>query len=156
MLTRGTSPRMRGKPLVSPLRAAYQRNIPAYAGKTNTGSESEESNEEHPRVCGENGYMIGEAYIRIGTSPRMRGKLTPIIGDENTSGNIPAYAGKTGRCCPQLGCRTEHPRVCGENASHPGNFDNMAGTSPRMRGKLISPTVCPEERRNIPAYAGKT
>ena len=31
-----------------------ERNIPAYAGKTNTGDKQGKQGEEHPRVCGEN------------------------------------------------------------------------------------------------------
>ena len=70
----GTSPRMRGKqgimtPVVMP-----SRNIPAYAGKTRQIIDFNESETEHPRVCGEN---RGPPTIRprpFGTSPRMRGK----------------------------------------------------------------------------------
>ena len=70
--------------------------------------------------------------------------------------NIPAYAGKTwrGRC--SCHCRTEHPRVCGENADDKILAALEGGTSPRMRGKPAEKVTVQELKRNIPAYAGKT
>ena len=132
------------------------RNIPAYAGKTMIPHAAKSLGQEHPRVCGENSADFGGCRGRSGTSPRMRGKP----GHHRSLGppprNIPAYAGKTCAAAIFRHSSAEHPRVCGENASQPGNFDSMAGTSPRMRGKPACtqlPTSC---TRNIPAYAGKT
>ena len=86
----------------------------------------------------------------------MRGKRC-APGLRRFSGrNIPAYAGKTPVMVPRKSFFAEHPRVCGENtliATVDGNDD---GTSPRMRGKLISAHGCHGITRNIPAYAGKT
>ena len=106
----------------------------------------------------------------------MRGKQD-LFGFRRLFGrNIPAYAGKPG----WLGCRhagvSEHPRVCGENyhameydggrigtsprmrENHAGDWveDRMGGTSPRMRGKRSCNSRHGADRRNIPAYAGKT
>ena len=50
----GTSPRMRGKPLQLITPRLYQRNIPAYAGKTRRHGLYQWRLQEHPRVCGEN------------------------------------------------------------------------------------------------------
>ena len=75
---RGTSPRMRGKRLVSIRSLIIRRNIPAYAGKTGHVFFVEISETEHPRVCGEN-RVSSKNFIRVsGTSPRMRGKLLLI------------------------------------------------------------------------------
>ena len=71
---RGTSPRMRGKPMIEHGRRAGARNIPAYAGKTGHGTSAEPRSEEHPRVCGENCQGRPLLKQRVGTSPRMRGK----------------------------------------------------------------------------------
>ena len=71
-------------------------------------------------------------------------------------GNIPAYAGKT---CAQRFDRAllwEHPRVCGENGPRLWRRFTPPGTSPRMRGKHVSKLHGVFDRRNIPAYAGKT
>ena len=70
----GTSPRMRGKP---PNRLRWRkavRNIPAYAGKTTSEFTVVKSEEEHPRVCGENKFLLFHLHFLYGTSPRMRGK----------------------------------------------------------------------------------
>ena len=70
--------------------------------------------------------------------------------------NIPAYAGKTlpSRRGGNLG--TEHPRVCGENLKNAWEGVKEGGTSPRMRGKPTFEKMNRVDRRNIPAYAGKT
>ena len=51
---RGTSPRMRGKRALTAIKSIGDRNIPAYAGKTNYFGSVVAEMEEHPRVCGEN------------------------------------------------------------------------------------------------------
>ena len=53
-LPRGTSPRMRGKPIGGVSDEHITRNIPAYAGKTILSVRNTPPNPEHPRVCGEN------------------------------------------------------------------------------------------------------
>ena len=91
----GTSPRMRGKRSPYCPMAKMRRNIPAYAGKTNTLLPAPPPCSEHPRVCGENTGGALDYLHGLGTSPRMRGKppLTLCLGTRNR--NIPAYAGKT-------------------------------------------------------------
>ena len=72
------------------------------------------------------------------------------------TGNIPAYAGKTYESHIILPHLKEHPRVCGENGCRFGECPMLGGTSPRMRGKLITQILSMLLHRNIPAYAGKT
>ena len=111
----GTSPRMRGKPLVKAEQFAGFRNIPAYAGKTSANFANVTHSQEHPRVCGENPVAAAGSLTSFGTSPRMRGKLSPL--SKVTS------------------AVQEHPRVCGENKKHCPETPKELGTSPRMRGK---------------------
>ena len=54
LVTRGTSPRMRGKLENESLTRLHLGNIPAYAGKTFCRRSFCFSVREHPRVCGEN------------------------------------------------------------------------------------------------------
>ena len=147
---------MRGKLIASEIVYKPLGNIPAYAGKTQSGLSGCCRMSEHPRVCGENleGKTITESLA--GTSPRMRGKLTGSCERKHRGGNIPAYAGKTILSRTKLKGGREHPRVCGENAKTKIFPVTLAGTSPRMRGKLISAHGCHGKIRNIPAYAGKT
>ena len=160
----GTSPRMRGKPAYLLLRRKSWRNIPAYAGKTLHNRSICRGCSEHPRVCGENELLAREVGTYCGTSPRMRGKRTPLFRINPQQRNIPAYAGKTwrGRC--SCHCRTEHPRVCGENHHSPVPSVLPPGTSPRMRGKRLGcvahmmcktehPRVCGENRVETPTAA---
>ena len=86
----------------------------------------------------------------------MRGKLPGWKPSNDSSRNIPAYAGKTIWCTEIRTLRTEHPRVCGENLMLMPSLFLVIGTSPRMRGKLIVFLVDRPRDRNIPAYAGKT
>ena len=50
---------------------------------------------EHPRVCGENIFLIFGGLDLGGTSPRMRGKRANLLRFDCEQRNIPAYAGKT-------------------------------------------------------------
>ena len=111
---------------------------------------------EYPCVCGENWATGPNIGARIGTSPRMRGKL--FLGGFDRFGvrNIPAYAGKTSEGCFNPCSTQEHPRVCGENRMTPLRRSMELGTSPRMRGKRRQARNARIDYRNIPAYAGKT
>ena len=94
-VTDGTSPRMRGKPMTLFQQDVAKGNIPAYAGKTKTVEPAMHMLPEHPRVCGENLRVGRRLVLRLGTSPRMRGKLKDTLEFANINRNIPAYAGKT-------------------------------------------------------------
>ena len=72
----GTSPRMRGKPIMRHMNTGGVRNIPAYAGKTVSANQVRCFWGEHPRVCGKNGWENLKTVAGTGTSPRMRGKLS--------------------------------------------------------------------------------
>ena len=92
---RGTSPRMRGKPLAKIPFLTASGNIPAYAGKTKQVRRGHHPVKEHPRVCGENHQAIWLLGAPEGTSPRMRGKPATGRLAHSLGRNIPAYAGKT-------------------------------------------------------------
>ena len=49
-----------------------------------------------------------------------------------------------------------HPRACGENERIGRNDYRLAGSSPRVRGKLRAAQVGVRMSRLIPARAGKT
>ena len=152
----GTSPRMRGKRRHSDLSGAYDRNIPAYAGKTNPRVRFCVAGPEHPRVCGENVSVSGAVIKLKGTSPRMRGKPEHPCFLGLLQRNIPAYAGKTTTTPSMTNPCSEHPRVCGENRLTMFCRRSFCGTSPRMRGKPQGKLCLSVNVRNIPAYAGKT
>ena len=173
---RGSSPRVRGKPIRHRPPPARRRLIPACAGKTVNGSTITFPSGAHPRVCGENAHLSSFCRPGRGSSPRVRGKPSGGVARAAGVGLIPACAGKTSpmaqapasppahpRVCGEnrgvalAGRRGgAHPRVCGENPSERRNSSNFAGSSPRVRGKL-APLMAPTTPlRLIPACAGKT
>ena len=69
----------------------------------------------HPRACGENFKDGGSVEPQQGSSPRMRGKLSSLLGRLLRPRLIPAHAGKTDELGVDAGEEEAHPRACGEN-----------------------------------------
>ena len=152
----GSSPRMRGKPLLGVLLAHSLGLIPAHAGKTSRVQSLKPSGRAHPRACGENLTGPELEALGQGSSPRMRGKHRDQGGSQGRDGLIPAHAGKTEVAGRLNGAIRAHPRACGENAQDVPNRLATAGSSPRMRGKHITPEPVKRGTGLIPAHAGKT
>ena len=93
---------------------------------------------------------------RCGSSPRMRGKHSVLDVLGTLSRIIPAHAGQTSPPWSAVSCRTDHPRACGANERHRLDPRRTAGSSPRMRGKLICRRFPLRRARIIPAHAGQT
>ena len=147
---------MRGK---RPGSRAYRRSdrlIPAYAGKTSRALKGMSVTPAHPRVCGENAVEGALGVSGLGSSPRMRGKPSPLTRPWMNPRLIPAYAGKTMARARNSGLARAHPRVCGENRVRASLRLPWVGSSPRMRGKHAVREYSDPRGRLIPAYAGKT
>ena len=95
--TEETPPRMRGRRFPPHLHPLIMRNTPAYAGKTHRLRIRTGSFGKHPRVCGEDLKLERIGLARKETPPRMRGRRCSPIKRPSSSGNTPAYAGKTDR-----------------------------------------------------------
>ena len=112
---KGSSPHMRGTPLIIPVRGLACGIIPAYAGNTFHPIHNGGYPRDHPRICGEHVAMALSAICAPGSSPHMRGTRTERHRSDTVIGIIPAYAGNTPehvyRCSP----RRDHPRICGEH-----------------------------------------
>ena len=91
-----------------------------------------------------------------GSSPRVRGKPLGARASRPRAGLIPACAGKTPAERRRTTTTRAHPRVCGENASIGSRLNFVAGSSPRVRGKLRERRWPPAGAGLIPACAGKT
>ena len=152
----GSSPRVRGKRLLSRRRIACPGLIPARAGKTGPTPGRNSPSRAHPRACGENALSSSVGAPVSGSSPRVRGKRGGDGEDAGLRGLIPARAGKTSaRPRPTPPARA-HPRACGENFGELDADTAAPGSSPRVRGKRSR-----QGRRRrflglIPARAGKT
>ena len=116
----------------------------------------ENSYEDHPRGCGEHSLLTWAMVWRTGSSPRMRG--APICSNKRNGKTriIPADAGST-TCSTGRACRNgDHPRGCGEHRMRHTMKGKRKGSSPRMRGALISSGISRNTPRIIPADAGST
>ncbi len=128
---------------------------PAYAGKSCRPEAAVPDLRDHPRVCGEKKVMRGAKDKRMGSPPRMRGKVADDIKKTKAYRITPAYAGKSQlRFCMQ-NLSGDHPRVCGEKMSWACCMTARLGSPPRMRGKVILSAVGKSSGGITPAYAGK-
>ena len=152
----GSSPRMRGKPVLPKDFTDDIGFIPAHAGKTPINASELEEITVHPRACGENWDYQDRSGFHPGSSPRMRGKHLGTRTHRRDAGFIPAHAGKTRLNLVKLIQSWVHPRACGENNLDPPILDTAIGSSPRMRGKPRELGGRRGSRWFIPAHAGKT
>ena len=110
----GSSPRVRGKGVTGNFWKVDTGIIPAGAGKRHTRARSRRAKGDHPRGCGEKRSRMPQLPSRAGSSPRVRGKDSPVVVNVPPGGIIPAGAGKslvTARPPRGVG---DHPRGCGE------------------------------------------
>ena len=71
------------------------RITPAYAGKRVDLANTGKCPRDHPRVCGEKFRGARFRDRRMGSPPRMRGKVLKTPNGEATERITPAYAGKS-------------------------------------------------------------
>ena len=114
-LTRGSSPRGRGKHCFISIARRRDRLIPAWAGKTNRSFLAHSGAAAHPRVGGENVHSRATRACTQGSSPRGRGKRASRASRPVEGRLIPAWAGKTQLEQVLEESETAHPRVGGEN-----------------------------------------
>ena len=132
----GSSPRMRGAQVPSVgLRIAHGI-IPADAGSTEWVTGWRETEEDHPRGCGEHLLAASWQSAEGGSSPRMRGALAARKVPTDQQRIIPADAGSTVGLRVVYAHDEDHPRGCGEHAQPTVDFGYGGGSSPRMRGAL--------------------
>ena len=152
----GSSPRMRGKHLDRGQRRQHVRIIPAHAGQTTRVYRKHVETADHPRACGANRRCAMVRQLAYGSSPRMRGKLSPTTSRYNFPRIIPAHAGQTAPYVHRTFCRADHPRACGANHDCVRPLFRPFGSSPRMRGKHAVAGAARRVVRIIPAHAGQT
>ncbi len=111
----GSSPRMRGKPMIQRVHVDFPRIIPAHAGQTALEQVTHNPPPDHPRACGANYQRLDRVGGNLGSSPRMRGKLglAGVVGHQRRI--IPAHAGQTPDSRREARGDPDHPRACGAN-----------------------------------------
>ena len=70
---------MRGKVFVVENLFVFYRITPAYAGKSLFGDDSEESQKDHPRLCGEKAFLSSKWKPSVRITPAYAGKSS-IVG----------------------------------------------------------------------------
>ena len=114
-ISAGSPPRVRGKQAVEVMFVKAVGITPACAGKTARTMPPKQPSQDHPRVCGENGFLKKITNETEGSPPRVRGKLRAFWMGVLVCGITPACAGKTKREAARGERIQDHPRVCGEN-----------------------------------------
>ena len=139
----------------------YQRGgkcrfIPACAGNSYSDFVSGFVDAVHPRVCGEQIPNLALMKLSAGSSPRVRGTVVPRNWCNAKRRFIPACAGN--RSATERGAvpTAVHPRVCGEQSPSSRASDQLAGSSPRVRGTESWRLWRQDALRFIPACAGNS
>ena len=85
---------MRGKGIADDEARAAVGITPACAGKSEKKVPFLPPHQDHPRVCGEKARSICRPLCKMGSPPRMRGKVSVHRLVAMAFGITPAYAGK--------------------------------------------------------------
>ena len=151
----GSPPRVRGKAPPSFNSGGSLRITPACAGKSLHNCVVNFVHQDHPRVCGEKKVMRSGKDKRMGSPPRVRGKVTSPSFGASFGGITPACAGKSKGTFIGQSPTEDHPRVCGEKQRLLLLFRWLPGSPPRVRGKENPPRLRGGQSGITPACAGK-
>ena len=152
----GSSPRVRGSHVRDNIVDALHGIIPAGAGLTCSRRGSCRSYRDHPRGCGAHHALPSVAVLPAGSSPRVRGSPASVSESLPLNGIIPAGAGLTKIETQIDSLVRDHPRGCGAHHCEQPVLSGLRGSSPRVRGSLVSSVQELKEKRIIPAGAGLT
>ncbi len=150
----GSSPRVRGTHDTRVESGAGLRVIPAGAGNAEGIYAGFRSPAGHPRGCGERPAQRSGRRGADGSSPRVRGTPRSACVARFDNRVIPAGAGNARPRRVALPCPVGHPRGCGERNAPRCACGTNGGSSPRVRGTPLRPTVVARLGRVIPAGAG--
>ena len=152
----GSPPRVRGKGKNTNRMGRTTGITPACAGKRATPSKNPHPGGDHPRVCGEKYTCAAVRACRLGSPPRVRGKVARRGLAFSGFGITPACAGKRASSFHSMLTRWDHPRVCGEKQLGKNATDYTLGSPPRVRGKGHRYFLPPYVVGITPACAGKS
>ena len=150
----GSSPRVRGTVGIQPRAILPHRFIPARAGNGLRTDAGRRLPAVHPRACGERRSLTTMLTAENGSSPRVRGTAVPLPCYPQCLRFIPARAGNGTTVSAEVSGGVVHPRACGERADYIGRATWTVGSSPRVRGTVLSSRIMLDMQRFIPARAG--
>ena len=152
----GSSPPVRGAPVIQEWALMVTGLIPARAGSTTSIRPRSIRTRAHPRPCGEHGGGRNSESLGEGSSPPVRGALTKAGVPLFAPGLIPARAGSTLLTARLSPAWRAHPRPCGEHVPAARPTLCLSGSSPPVRGAPHARPVHPRAYGLIPARAGST
>ena len=152
----GSSPQVRGTPLVDSSHRCRSGLIPAGAGNTSSTRSPARRSRAHPRRCGEHPHEVLRSVCHPGSSPQVRGTRGHRPRPRPPSRLIPAGAGNTS--VPRIAAPPveAHPRRCGEHETETWEATLDQGSSPQVRGTHGDPVCGHQNGGLIPAGAGNT
>ena len=132
---RGSSPRVRSRPLVQFVGEAFGGIISACAEQTRRTRCSVPRSRDHLRVCGADDHVRDDELVRRGSSPRVRSRLRHGARRRHPRRIISACAEQT-RSLQGAGRRyRDHLRVCGADWFDRKRREDPLGSSPRVRSR---------------------
>ena len=152
----GSSPHVRGAQGWFDFRGPVFGIIPACAGSTRYRQQFQSTHRDHPRMCGEHDSFPSDDFIEAGSSPHVRGAPLRWRRGSFRCGIIPACAGSTPTAMAVHRLVRDHPRMCGEHDIKRWDSRRNVGSSPHVRGALLSPPLPQSHGGIIPACAGST
>ncbi len=155
-VSRGPSPRGRGRHAERGGDPAQRGSIPAWAGETSRCGSTRPTGRVHPRVGGGDCVAPPRRASGAGPSPRGRGRRGHRADRRPRHGSIPAWAGETPAAQRHDAGGGVHPRVGGGDCMREALTYAELGPSPRGRGRRQDAFLVVRVRGSIPAWAGET
>ena len=152
----GSPPHARGRQGLVLLLIGTPRITPACAGKTGYSARKNSSNGDHPRMRGEDHYLLKDVVPDTGSPPHARGRRNYALPACGKPWITPACAGKTVDKWVYRRVFPDHPRMRGEDFARSTIASSRSGSPPHARGRR-HPRIPRGHRTGItPACAGKT
>ena len=134
LYTIGSPPRVRGAVVSVCFSGMAKRITPACAGSSQPLETAHCCTADHPRVCGEQLFVICHLQQAMGSPPRVRGADKNRQGRSGLARITPACAGSRTNVQVYLNPHEDHPRVCGEQRFMSSMDGVDVGSPPRVRG----------------------
>ena len=155
IITRGSSPRIRGESEPFEDGVLEDGIIPANTGRIAASIHPNQEFWDHPREYGENLMTLCLMHLLLGSSPRIRGELYSNPAWITRPGIIPANTGRIARSPQQAGSRRDHPREYGENRTEESRQGWKDRIIPANTGRINPAHVSARHRWDHPREYGE-
>ena len=135
MSNQGSPPHARGRRRGPTSGAARWGITPACAGKTRRPRSERGHLPDHPRMRGEDVWLVGWWFFFGGSPPHARGRRVARPPHPRPARITPACAGKTLVGSGAWGITWDHPRMRGEDDPMDNSSAQQTGSPPHARGR---------------------